>query len=77
MSRLKSVAQNYILVLYNSQQIEKNLNAIETVKQKLTLISFDANAAQLFGKTKAHLKQQGTIMMDAGIMIASLLKQMT
>jgi len=57
---------------YNSQQIEKNLNSIEIVKQKLTLTHFDANAAQLFGKTKAHLKQQGTIIMDADIMIASI-----
>lgn len=57
---------------YNSQQIEKNLNSIEIVKQKLTLAPFDANAAQLFGKTKAYLKQQGTIIMDADIMIASI-----
>lgn len=57
---------------YNSQQIEKNLNSIEMVKQKLTLTHFDTNAAQLFGKTKAHLKQQGKIIMDADIMIASI-----
>lgn len=57
---------------YNSEQIDKNLSAIEIVKQKLTLITFDANAAQLFGKIKADLKQQGNIIMDADIMIASI-----
>lgn len=57
---------------YNSEQIEKNLNAIEIVKQKLTLITFDTNAAQLFGKIKANLKQEGNIIMDADIMIASI-----
>lgn len=43
---------------YNSEQIEKNLSAIEIVKQKLTLIIFDANAAQLFGKIKNAGVQQ-------------------
>ena len=57
---------------YNSEQIEKNLNAIEIVKQKLTLIAFDAEAAQLFGKIKSDLKQQANIIMDADIMIASV-----
>ena len=57
---------------YNSEQITKNLMAIEIVKQKLTLIDFNIHAAQLFGKIKADLKQQGNIIMDADIMIASI-----
>jgi tRNA(fMet)-specific endonuclease VapC len=57
---------------YNSEQIAKNLNAIEIVKQKLTLINLNADSAQLFGKIKADLKQQGNIIMDADIMIASI-----
>lgn len=57
---------------YNSEQVEKNLNAIEIVKQKLALVAFDADAARLFGKIKADLKQQGNIIMDADIMIAAI-----
>lgn len=57
---------------YNSEQVDKNLNTIEIVKQKLTLINLNANSAQLFGKIKADLKRQGNIIMDADIMIAAI-----
>lgn len=57
---------------YNSEQIAKNLKAIEIVKQKLTLLNLNADSAQLFGKVKADLKQQGKIIMDADIMIAAI-----
>jgi len=57
---------------YHSQYLEKNLLTIEIVKQKLQLLNFDEESAKLFGKIKAKLKQQGNIILDADIMIASI-----
>ena len=57
---------------YNSQYLEKNLLAVEIVRQKLQLLNFDEESAKLFGKIKAKLKQQGNIILDADIMIASI-----
>ena len=57
---------------YNSQQKQKNLNAIQIIQQKLALVNFNAESAQLFGKIKTELKQQGNIILDADIMIASI-----
>lgn len=57
---------------YNSEQKEKNLIAIQIVQEKLTLVDFNTESAQLFGSIKADLKRQGNIIMDADIMIASI-----
>ena len=57
---------------YNSQQKDKNLQAVQLVQQKLLLVDFNTESAQLFGRIKAELKQQGNIIMDADIMIASI-----
>jgi tRNA(fMet)-specific endonuclease VapC len=57
---------------YHSQYLEKNLLTIEIVKQKLQLLHFDEDSAKLFGRIKARLKQQGNIILDADIMIASI-----
>ncbi len=57
---------------YNSQHIERNLQTMEVVKQKLQLVEFNEKSAQIFGKIKANLKQQGNIILDADIMIASI-----
>lgn len=57
---------------YNSTQKDKNLQAIELVNHRLRLVNFSAESAQLFGKIKADLKQQGNIILDADIMIAAI-----
>lgn len=57
---------------YNSEQKDKNLKAIQVVNQKLALVNFNAESAQLFGMIKADLTQQGNIILDADIMIASI-----
>jgi predicted nucleic acid-binding protein len=57
---------------YNSEQKDKNLKAIQVVYQKLALVNFNPESAQLFGMIKADLKQQGNIILDADIMIASI-----
>jgi predicted nucleic acid-binding protein len=57
---------------YNSAQKDKNLKAIQVVYQKLALVNFNPESAQLFGMIKADLKQQGNIILDADIMIAAI-----
>lgn len=57
---------------YNSQQQDKNLKAVQVVNQKLALVNFSTESAQLFGMIKANLKQQGNIILDADIMIAAI-----
>jgi tRNA(fMet)-specific endonuclease VapC len=51
---------------------DKNLLAIQVVSKKLTFVNFNAELAQLFGRNKADLKQQGNIILDADIMIAAI-----
>lgn len=57
---------------YNSQQRDKNLEAIQIVNKKLALVNFTTESAQLFGMIKADLRQQGNIILDADIMIAAI-----
>ncbi len=57
---------------YNSEQIDKNLQAIQIVQQKLPLINCNDKSSQLFGMIKAQLKQQGNLIMDADILIGSI-----
>jgi tRNA(fMet)-specific endonuclease VapC len=57
---------------YNSEQIDKNLQAIKTVQQKLSLINFNDKLCTHFGMIKAQLKQQGNSIMDADILIGSI-----
>jgi predicted nucleic acid-binding protein len=57
---------------YNSEQQEKNLQAMQIIQKKLLLINLNDKSAQLFGMIKAQLKQQGNIILDADIMIGSI-----
>lgn len=57
---------------YNSQRVEQNVAAIERLRQNIRLLAFDEAAAQRFGQIKATLKQQGQIILDADLMIASI-----
>ena len=57
---------------FNSEQMDKNLQAIKIVQQKLSLFKYNDKSAQLFGMIKAQLKQQGNLIMDADILIGSI-----
>ena len=46
--------------------------AIERLTQSIALLPFDEAAAQRFGQVKATLKQEGQIILDADLMIASI-----
>jgi tRNA(fMet)-specific endonuclease VapC len=57
---------------YKSNYIKENLNNIQILSQKLTLLPFEDKAAKIFGELKADLKNQGLMILDADIMIASI-----
>jgi len=57
---------------YNSIRVEQNVTAIQRLTQTIALLPFDEAAAQRFGQIKARLKQQGQIILDADVMIASI-----
>lgn len=56
---------------YNSIHTNQNLAAISKLTQTLTVLSFDDVAADRFGALKAELKQSGSLILDADIMIAA------
>ncbi len=57
---------------YNSQNIQRNLENLNKLDQALELVYLEETAAEWFGKLKAELKQQGNIIMDADLLIASI-----
>lgn len=57
--------------VYNSKHVQKNLKNVEKVDETLTLVYLEEVAAEWFGKVKAELRQQGNLIMDADLLIAS------
>ncbi len=56
---------------YYSQHVEKNLQNIQIFLSKIKVIDFDETAADYFGKIKADLRQNGQLIEDLDILIAS------
>lgn len=57
---------------YNSNQVENNINVIEKLSNKISILPFDEKASKIFGQLKAYLKKEGKVILDADIMIASI-----
>lgn len=57
---------------YNSSSVQQNLSNIQTLSQKLSMRSFNDEAADHFGRVKSDLKKRGEILSDADIMIVSI-----
>ena len=57
---------------YNSNRVEQNVTVIQRLTLNIALLPFDEAAAQRFGQIKASLKQQGQIILDTDLMIASI-----
>ncbi|MFN7094913.1 MAG: type II toxin-antitoxin system VapC family toxin, partial [Burkholderiales bacterium] len=55
--------------IYNSQHIERNLNAVHALVDNFSIIEFDTNAAELYGKIKAQLKPHGILISDNDLLI--------
>ncbi len=56
---------------YYSQHVEKNLQNLQRFLSRIKVIGFDENAAEYFGKIKADLRQNGQLIEDLDILIAS------
>ncbi len=57
---------------YNSTRIEENLERIEKLQRKLTVLSdIDDSIATFFAKSKTQLKKKGITISDFDLLIAS------
>lgn len=56
---------------FKSQRIQENLALVEILEERLTVIESDSGICSNFGKLKAHLEREGTIIDDADLFIAA------
>jgi tRNA(fMet)-specific endonuclease VapC len=59
---------------YNSSKVEYNLSKITALLTLLPILEFDQPASVIFAQDKARLKQQGNVIADMDLMIASIVK---
>ncbi len=57
---------------YNSKRVEENLKTIIPFLANFIVLEFDKESSEIFAKTKASLKQNGNIIADMDLMIASI-----
>jgi len=57
---------------YNSKKVNANLERIRTFKKNLTVYSDSGSSAEVFGRFKFKLKEEGKIIEDFDILIASI-----
>jgi tRNA(fMet)-specific endonuclease VapC len=55
-----------------TREREKELVAVETLLQPLTVLDFDESSARVFGRITAHLYAQGSPRGDMDVLIASV-----
>lgn len=75
MDNLYTTRINYTELLYgayNSKKIEENLATIIPFLDNFHILEFDKQSSQIFAQLKASLKQQGRIIADMDLMIASI-----
>lgn len=57
---------------YRSQARDRHLTNIERrVLPAVTALPYDAATARVFGQTRAHLEEEGTILPDADVQVAA------
>ncbi len=57
---------------YNSKKIEYNLKLIKDFAKNINILHFDEEASEIFAKNKARLKQEGKLIADFDLLIASI-----
>lgn len=57
---------------YNSSKIEENLPIIYQFVEKFKILEFDQKSSIIFARLKANLKQNGKLIADMDLMIASI-----
>lgn len=56
---------------YKSQKVKENLAAIETLKNKLSLVEWNEDVCEIFGRLKATLERNGNTLHDADLFVAA------
>ena len=57
---------------YNSLRIEENLKKFKSFLEDINVLNFDKAAAEKFAQLKTKLKQEGNLIEDLDLMIASI-----
>jgi tRNA(fMet)-specific endonuclease VapC len=57
---------------YNSQSVEKNLMTAKRFIDFFDVLDLSLEASEIFGRLKAELRQQGNLIADMDLMIASV-----
>ena len=57
---------------YNSLKVEHNLERFKSFLEDISVLDFDKNAAEKFAQLKSKLKQEGNLIEDMDLMIASI-----
>ncbi len=57
---------------YNSSRVRDNLKRIDEFRENISILSENVESARQFGKIKAELKSNGSLIDDFDILIASI-----
>ncbi len=57
---------------YNSVRVEQNLKKFKSFLEDINILDFDKAAAEKFAQLKTKLKQEGNLIEDLDLMIASI-----
>ncbi len=57
---------------YKSTRVDKNLEVLKGLREKVKVIQTSSDVAPLYGRLKAALEQKGQVIDDADLLIASL-----
>jgi predicted nucleic acid-binding protein len=57
---------------YNSLKVEENLNKFQSFLRTIKILDFNKSAAEKFAQLKTRLKQEGNLIADMDLMIASI-----
>ena len=57
---------------YKSKKVERNLEGLRRLEDKITMLQTSKEVGEHFGKTKAMLEKNGRVIEDADILIASI-----
>jgi tRNA(fMet)-specific endonuclease VapC len=57
---------------FNSNRVEDNVRAVDAFRQATRVFGFDSTAAVIFGKVKASLKREKSLVNDSDLLIAAI-----
>lgn len=57
---------------YKSSRVEKNIEVLKTLREKVKTVHTSRDIAPLYGRIKAELERAGQVLDDADLLIASI-----